>query len=146
MKDDNVKRRLFVAVGYSDEEILQTVQDQLNDIVSRVRYRRVYRALVHKVWVVRKHVWLLIKELDPEAVILREWQRLCRHKYSTVGPGFTWHVDGYDKLKYYAFSIHWSIDGFSRKILWLRLGASNKDANATAKLYFDMVSEFSRVG
>ena len=71
LKDVNLKRRLLAAVYSSDEEILQTVQDQLNG--SRVGYHRVYRALVHKGLVVRKHdVRLLIKEPDPEVVILRK--------------------------------------------------------------------------
>ena len=51
----------------------------------------------------------------------------------------------YDKLKYFVFSIHGCVDGFSRKILWLHVGASNKDPNVAAKLYLDTVSEFGGV-
>ena len=96
--------------------------------------------------VVTKHdVRLLAKELDPEGVILIKRRRLCRRKYSNPGPSFIWHIDGYHKLIYYDFSAHGCIDGFSRKILRLKVGASNKDPNVTAKLYLDTVSEFGGV-
>ena len=45
-------------------------------------------------------------------------------------------------MKYYGCSIHGCIDGFSRKILWLHVGASNIDRNVTVKLYLDTASEF----
>ena len=31
--------------------------------------------------------------------------------YLTQGPRYLWHIDGYDKLKPYGFSIHGCIDG-----------------------------------
>ena len=124
----------------------QAVEEELNGSDSRVGYRRVHRALMRKGLVVRKHdVRLLVKELDPECVILRKKRRLYRYKYSNPGPSFIWHIDGYDKLKYYGFSIHGCIDGFSRKMLWLHVGASDKDPNVKAKLYLDTVSEFGGV-
>ena len=68
--------------------------------------------------VVRKHdVRLLVKEVDPEGVILSKRRRLCRRNYSNPGPSFIWHIDGYNKLIYYDFSAHGCIDGFSRKYL-----------------------------
>ena len=93
--------------------------------------------------VVRKHnVRLLVKELDPKGIMLKNRRRLRRRKYSNSGSSCTWHIDGYDKLKYYGFSIHECIGGFSREILWLYVGASNKDLNVIAKLCLDMVFEF----
>ena len=146
LKDSNLKRRPLAAVRSSNEEIRQVVEEELSGSGSRVGYRRVHRALVRKGLVVRKHdVRLLVKELDLEGAILRKRRRLCRRKYSNAGPGFIWHIYGYNKLKYYGFSIHGCIDGFSRKILWLHVGASNKDPNVTAKLYLDTVSEFGGV-
>ena len=64
LKDSNLKRRPLAAVRSSNEEIRQAVQEELNDSVSRVGYRRVYRILVRKGLFVRKHFRLLIKELD----------------------------------------------------------------------------------
>ena len=64
LKDSNLKRRPLAAVRSSNEEIRQAVQEELNDSVSRVGYRRVYCILVRKGLFVRKHFRLLIKELD----------------------------------------------------------------------------------
>ena len=95
MKDSNLKRRPLAAVHFSNEEIRQAVQEELNGSRSRVGYRRVHRALERKGLVVRKHdVRLLVKELDPEGVMLRKRRRLCRRKYSNPGPSFIWHIDG----------------------------------------------------
>ena len=142
LKDNNFKKRLLAAVCSSNEEIRQAVEEELNGI----GYRRVHRELVRKSLVVRKHdVRHLIKELHPEDVMLRKRRRLCRRKCSNPGPSFIWHINGYDKLKYFGFSIHGCIDGFSRKILWLHVGESNKDPNVTPKLYLDTVSEFGRI-
>ena len=142
LKDNSLKRRPLAAVRSSNEEIRQAVQEELNGIW----YGRVHRALVRKGLVVRKHdVRLLVKELDPEGVMIRKRRHLCRRKYSNPGPNFRWHINGYNKLKYFGFSIRGCIDGFSRKILWLHVYASNKDPNVTAKLYLDTVSEFGGV-
>lgn len=32
-------------------------------------------------------------------------------------PNFSWHIDGYDKLKPFVFSVHGCVDGFSRRII-----------------------------
>ena len=41
--------------------------------------------------------------------------------YSVPGPGALWHSDGNDKLKRYGFPIHGAMDGYSRKLLWLKV-------------------------
>ena len=141
-----LKRRLrdpLATVRSSNEEIRRAVQEELNSSVSRIGYRRVHLPLVHKGLVVRKHdIRLLVKELDPEGVVLRKRRHLYRLKYSNLGLNFTGHIDGYDKLKYYGFRIHGCIGGFSRKIFWLHISASNKNPDVTAKLYLDTVPEF----
>ena len=107
LKDNNLKRRPLAAVRSSNEEIRQAVEEELNGSGSRVGYRRVHRALVRKGLVVRKHdVRLLVKQQDPEGMMLRKRRRLCRRKYSNPGPSFMWHIDRYDKLKYYGFGIY----------------------------------------
>ena len=32
-----------------------------------------------------------------------------------------WHIDGWDKLKPYGFAVHGAMDGYSRKLLWLKV-------------------------
>ena len=142
LNEKNLRRRPLSEVRSSEQEVREAVRQELIGSGSRVGYRRVYQELKRKGLIVRKHdVRLLLKELDPEGVMLRKRRRLHRRKYQNPGPSFTWHIDGYDKLKYYGFSIHGCIDGFSRKLLWLNVSASNKDPNVVAKFYLDTVHE-----
>ena len=41
--------------------------------------------------------------------------------YLSSGPSHVWHMDGYDKLKPYGMAIHGCIDGYSRKLMWLKV-------------------------
>ena len=59
----------------------------------------------------------LLKEMDPEGSELRRKHHLKRRVYQNPGPNYSWHIDGYDKLKCWGFPIHGAIDGFSRRIL-----------------------------
>ena len=60
-------------------------------------------------------------------------------------PDFLWHIDGYDKLKPYGFSIHGCIDRFSRRIIWLQVAPSNKNPSAIASYYHSAVREMHGV-
>ena len=66
----------------------------------------------------------ILKEIDPEGTELRKKHRLKRRLYRNPGPNHACHLDGYDKLKPWGFPVHGVIDGFSRKILWLRVTRS----------------------
>ena len=83
----------------------------------------------------------LLKEMDPEGTELRRKHRLKRREYQNPGPNYSWHIDGYDKLKCWGFPIHGAIDGFSRKILWLEITRSNNSPNKIATFYARTVSE-----
>jgi hypothetical protein len=52
--------------------------------------------------------------------------------YTSRGPNFTIFVDGYDKLVPFGIAIHGAVDGFSRRILWLKAGPSNKNPRIIA--------------
>ena len=84
---------------------------------------------------------LLLGILDPAGVGLRARGRLFRRQYSCSGPNHLWHIDGYDKLKQFGFAIHGAIDGFSRKVLWLRVGASNNNPELIAGLFLKQVKQ-----
>ena len=49
--------------------------------------------------------------LDPKGLERRRAHRLKRRVYTAKGPNYVIHVDGYDKIKPYGFSIHGAIDG-----------------------------------
>ncbi|MEW8548726.1 MAG: hypothetical protein AB2693_34930, partial [Candidatus Thiodiazotropha sp.] len=95
--------------------------------------------------VTQETVRLVLKVIDPEGVRLRSIHRLRRRLYFNHGPNFLVHIDGYDKLLPYGFPIHGAIDGFSRKILWLRLMPSSKNPRYVARLYFDYIKKIKRI-
>jgi len=80
-----------------------------------------------------------MKTFDSEGVFLRKAHRLKRRKYRAKGPNFVWHVDGYDKLKPYGFCIHGSIDGYSRRLLWLEVSQSNNNPRVIAMYYLEAI-------
>ena len=83
----------------------------------------------------RETVRISLNSLDPEGVEQRSIHRFRRRKYRSVGPNYIWHLDGYDKLKKFGFAVHGGIDGWSRKVLWLKVASSNNNPNIIA-LYF----------
>ena len=82
-----------------------------------------------------------MRSLDPEDVTARSRHRLYRRVYNSRGPIYGWHIDGYDKIKPYGFAIHGAIDGYSRKILWLKVLASNNNPKMIGTLYLNYVSQ-----
>ena len=48
---------------------------------------------------------------------------------------------GHDQLKPLGFSVHDCLDGFSRKLIWLRAGWSNRNPDVIAHYYSDAISE-----
>ena len=88
----------------------------------------------------RETVRILLKVLDADGAELRSPHRLARRVYFSVGPNYLWHMDRYDKIKPYGFEIYDAIDGFSRKILWLRVSSSNNNPKVIASSYMDCIS------
>ena len=86
-----------------------------------------------------------VRVIDPEGVDLRRRRRLKRRKYASPGPNFLWHVDGWDKLAPFGFYIYGAIDGYSRRILWLEVGASNKNPRFIAWHYLEAVRQIGGV-
>ncbi len=70
---------------------------------------------------------------------MRRRGRLRRREYQNPGPKYAWHIDGYDKLKPWGFPIHGSIDGFSRRVLWLKVTHSNSSPDVIASMYLKTV-------
>ncbi|XP_060555726.1 uncharacterized protein LOC132716460 [Ruditapes philippinarum] len=99
----------------------------------------------YKLKVKRHDVMRLMREIDPEGVRLRKAHRLIRRKYCAQGPNYIWHVDGYDKLKQFGLCIHAAIDGYSRRIIWLEVGASNNDQKCIADYYIESIKTLKLV-
>ena len=68
---------------------------------------------------------MFLKEIAPAGCDRRLHHSIRRRQYINPGPDFAQHTDGYDKLKPWGFLIHGAIDGYSRKILWLKVAQTN---------------------
>lgn len=104
-------------------------------------YRSIWYTLAMEgIRVPRVFVQDLLKEMDPEGSEFRRKYRLKRRTYQNPGPNYSWRVDGHDKLKSSGFPIHEAIDGFSRRILWLKVCRSNNCPRKIAAAYATTVS------
>lgn len=108
-----------------------------------------YRAMWHilrlryHLHVPRSFVATVLREIDPAGVEERKRRSFQRRTYLSPGPNFCWHLDGYDKLKPYGFSVHGAIDGFSRRIIWLTVQQSNKNPNTVSKYFLEAIKTAS---
>jgi hypothetical protein len=98
------------------------------------RIRRKYKAVVS-----RKTVMMALRQIDPVDSMSRKQHKLQRRVYYNKGPNYVWHIDGYDKLKPFGFSVHGCIDGFSRRIIWLEVGTTNNDPGVIAYYYIQSI-------
>ena len=118
------------------------MQEYLNEPDSVGGYRSMWHSLeLEGFKVPRIVVQEMLRELDPVGTECRKAHRLQRRVYLNPGPNYAWHVDGYDKLKPFGFPVHGCIDGFSRRIMWLKVCYSNNSPTLPAKFYTDVVKE-----
>ena len=140
MKAYGLRRRM---PDYEVGEIRAAIENILDGYGSMQGYRAVWHTLQLKgLRVPRIVVQEILREIDPEGTQLRKAHRLKRRVYHNPGPNYSWHCDGYDKLKPFGFAIHGCVDGWSRKVLWLHVTRSNNQPDIIAKFYLDAVEEF----
>ena len=99
------------------------------------------KCLMNGLCVTRETVRVILRELDPEGVDLRRRRRLRRRRYVGKGPNYIWHLDGNDKLKPFGIGIHGCIDGFSRKMIWVKANSTNNDPYVVAGYFITVVNE-----
>ncbi|CAC5406200.1 unnamed protein product [Mytilus coruscus] len=134
-----IKKRLNLqrADQYSPiETVVHQIVRLYGEGYVNIGYRFMWKLLnvMCGVRVTQQTVRIVIAALDPEGVNVRSRNRLRRRHYSSWGPYFTIHIDGYDKLKPFGIAIHGAIDGFSRKVLWLKAGYTNDNPKYIAGL------------
>jgi hypothetical protein len=78
----------------------------------------------------------IVKELHPEGVYRRtnDLQRK-RHEYIVPGPDYIWSIDGHDKLAEWGIQIYAAIDAYSRYIVWIYVGISNRTSRSLLLQY-----------
>ena len=130
-------------IGVDNDEVKALIRKELDGAGCLGGYRSIWHSLrlTHSISISRHTVATLMREIDPDGVEVRKRRRLKRREYSSPGPNFVWHIDGYDKLKDFGFPIHGCIDGYSRKVLWLELSRTNNNPAVIAAFYLDCLKE-----
>ena len=120
------------------DEVLTTVKrDHPND--GEVMIQGHLRRLGLKVK--RQDVRDSIHRVDGSSALQRRSHAIRRRVYSTEHPNSVWHIDGHHKLIRWRFVIHAAIDGYSRRITYIKC-ADNNRAQTVLESFRDAVSHF----
>ena len=126
----------------STTQIVSAILTEMNEYVgSQVGYHEMTRRLRHNLVVTRDTVMHALRVIGPQGVENWRGHRLQRRRYCTPGPNFLWHLEGWNKLKPYGFCVHGCIDGFSHRILWLKVGSTNKDPKVVFNYFLSTVQQ-----
>ena len=122
-------------------EVRRLIANEMDGAGNSVGYRMMWQTIrtKYEMNVPRALVQRLIREIDPEGSDTRRRRCLRRRAFFSQGPNFSWHADGCDKLKHFGFPIHGCIDGYSRRVLWLKVGTTNNNSNFIAHYYLQAV-------
>lgn len=79
----------------------------------------------------------IIRALDPANVRHRRLGKTttARGEYICEGPDEVWSMDGYDKLNRWGINIYGSIDAYSRRLIWVYTGITNRTQVSVAAQY-----------
>jgi hypothetical protein len=121
--------------------VRNSIQHYISGSGSLSGYRTVWKVLRdhYKLNVKRDTVMRLMQEISPFTAQRRHGKKMKRRVYISKGPNFAWHVDQYDKLSRYGFHIHGCIDGFSRKVMWFKIGPTNRDPAVVVSYYLETI-------
>ena len=144
-----IKRRLHQYglrkrdLSLSHHRVRQIIRNEIKGPSSIRGYRGIWNMLksTYNLSVPRDSVMQILREEDPIGCASRKSRRLSRRVYNSAGANSCWHADGYDKLKPYGFAIHGCVDGYSRRLIWLKLCRSNNNPVVIASYYLHAVSE-----
>lgn len=87
----------------------------------------------------------MIEAIFPGRAKSMKHNSLKRRVYKVKGPNHIWHVDGNDKIKPFGFCISGCMDGFSRKLIWLKVERTNKDPHLICTFFLEAVKHFNLV-
>ena len=127
----------------SPKEVRKIIIEELDGPSRMSWYRAMWHTLRLKygLCIPSSTVHSLLKELDPVGTKKRRKHRVKRRTYSSNGPNECWHVDGYDKFKPFGFPIYGAVDGYSHRVLWLKVTPSNNNPTISGNFFLDCVSE-----
>lgn len=141
LRDYELKRRNSAVLNQN--AVRKIIREELDGPSCMSGYRAMWHTLRLKygLCIPRSTVQSLLKEVDPFGTEERRKHRLKRRIYSSNGANECWHVDGYDKLKPFGFPIHGAVDGYSHRVLWLKVTPSNNNPSTVGNFFLDCVSE-----
>ena len=147
---DTIQRRVkeyclkrLVHSPLDDTELFELVENILKEFPNTGirRMRGFLLAAGHLVqWDrVRAALW----HVDSEGVLRRSLfsNLIQRRKYSVHGPLALWHIDGNHKLIRWGFVVHGGIDGYSRRIVYLKCSCNNR-AETVVNLFVNAIDTF----
>ena len=125
------------------QKLEEAVKKGLSGPSTNSGYRKIWRrlALYHGVFVPRDAVMYTVKQIDSEGSNNRRARKPKRREYRSAGANSCWHVDGYDKLKPFGFPIHGYIDGYRRKIIWLKTVHSNNNPFIIGAIFLEHLKQ-----
>ena len=84
----------------------------------------------------RRRIRESMARIDPHNTALRWGIAISRRKYQVPWPNSLWHLDGHHALIRWKMVIHGCVDGYSRRIMFLRCSANNL-AETVLELFLD---------
>lgn len=138
LSNSNMRRQAYSGI----HDVVRFISDQLQTSGRLHGYRMMHsRCLQHGLIVRKEDVRLILQQLDPDGVGLRLSRRLNRRSYYACGPNFIWHFDGYDKLSPFGLCISGCIDGYSRKLVWLKVYNNNSNPQLIGGYFTEAIKE-----
>ena len=128
-----------------DDGVLDTIiRNEVTTSMSLVGYRQMAHVIARKygINIPQERVRRSLLRIDPEGVEFRSRNVVRRRIYCSRGPFHIVHIDGHDKLKKWGFAIHGGIDGFSRRILWLKVSTTNNDPLVVANFFLEFLKKY----
>lgn len=141
--DFNLREEVPKYTDISDDSLDSLVKSLLHDFPNCGIRRMKGLLLAQGVRVQWDRVRQTLWRTDPAGIILRSIQLniVSRRHYSVPGPRALWHLDGHHKLIRWGIVTHGCVDGYSRRIMFLRCSNNNK-ASTVLKLFEEAVTTF----
>ena len=83
---------------------------------------------------------------DPQGTAARKpgLKRKRRGEFIVPGPDWLWSIDGHDKFRNYGIEIYGAIDAYSRRVIWIYVGNSNRTQVSVARQYLSALRRYNR--
>jgi hypothetical protein len=84
----------------------------------------------------RESLFAMLHLLNPTGILLRRRKMQAKKgEYIVPGPDWIWSIDGHDKLSPFGIEIYACIDAYSRNIIWVYVGISNRTSHSVLQQY-----------